>query len=256
MSEGGKPAETQEVFWTRVFSHIRYKGRAVTVQDYEDLILEKFADVLQVKCIPALLNESLCRPSAKLKVTAVIVEKNHSAYLPFPLRPKVARQLLKEIKASVLEQTTPFMLPGKMLEFEAVNPSYRDISFRIAVHFSDKVNTQENKRKLLEDLSYFINPWLICRDQPMKFGCWLNYGEIVSYLQNLSYVKAILGLKLSTADGNELCPPGQYAFKPNEVAILLPELCTVEVVDDLENYNPSDYRGIGFMEVGLDFYVK
>ena len=246
--EEGKAAEQDEAFWTRVFSYVRYKGRAVTVQDYEDLILEEFNNVAQVKCIP--------REAGSRKVKGVIVEKNYSSQQPYLLKPKVARQLLKEIKTHLPKQATSFMLPDQMIEFEAINPIYRDIGFRMVVNFSCGIEDESGRQRLLEDIRRFVNPWVYEKNSPMKFGCWFDYGSFVSYLQSRSYINAILNLKLNIADGENLCPPEQFAFQPEEVAIAVDSFTTIEVIENLNDYNPLNYRGIGYMEVGVDFYIK
>ncbi|KAF7785723.1 hypothetical protein PRUB_a0090 [Pseudoalteromonas rubra] len=262
----GKEPETEEELWTRAFSSVRYKGRAVTVKDFEDFILTRFGNVMQVKCIPAVFdNSQTLTPDEPITVKAVIVEKNQSLYQPYPLKRKVARQLLKDITKQVLTQTTPFMSSAdtqppcegdRPIVFEAVNPTYRNVSFRIVVKFRTSQQEEDNKRALLAALEDFINPWVKYRDTPLKFGCWFTYGELLSYLQQIECVEAILNLKLSTADGRSLCPTKSDVFQPDQVAIFCKKNTTIEVVDHFSEYDPSKYQGIGYMKINQDFYVK
>ena len=49
-SFGGRPAESQQQFKTRIGERLRHKNRAVTAWDYERLILERFSEIFKVKC--------------------------------------------------------------------------------------------------------------------------------------------------------------------------------------------------------------
>ena len=50
-SFGGRPGETKLEFYTRTSERLRHKGRAVASWDFERLVLERFQDVFQVKCV-------------------------------------------------------------------------------------------------------------------------------------------------------------------------------------------------------------
>ncbi|MCG8696949.1 MAG: hypothetical protein MI922_02755, partial [Bacteroidales bacterium] len=50
-SFNGKPEETDIAFYTRVSERLRHKQRAVTIWDYEHLILQEFPSVYKIKCL-------------------------------------------------------------------------------------------------------------------------------------------------------------------------------------------------------------
>ena len=52
-SYGGKMAEQDSHLYTRVSERLRHKHRALTIWDYEHMILERFPEVYKVKCLPA-----------------------------------------------------------------------------------------------------------------------------------------------------------------------------------------------------------
>jgi hypothetical protein len=50
-SFGGRGAEQSQAFFTRISERLRHKNRAITLWDYERLILEAFPQVYKVKCL-------------------------------------------------------------------------------------------------------------------------------------------------------------------------------------------------------------
>ncbi|HEU4716393.1 MAG TPA: hypothetical protein VFU15_01090, partial [Bacteroidia bacterium] len=50
-SFGGKVAEEGDDYYRRVSERLRHKGRAITIWDYERLVLENFPSIYKVKCI-------------------------------------------------------------------------------------------------------------------------------------------------------------------------------------------------------------
>jgi hypothetical protein len=50
-SFGGRIKETDEHFYLRVSERLRHKQRAITIWDYEHIILEQFPQVSKVRCI-------------------------------------------------------------------------------------------------------------------------------------------------------------------------------------------------------------
>src|SRR5690606_34836977 len=50
-SSGGRANETDETYYIRSRERLRHKSRAITIWDYEHLILEAFPDIHKVKCL-------------------------------------------------------------------------------------------------------------------------------------------------------------------------------------------------------------
>ncbi|MBK6282383.1 MAG: baseplate J/gp47 family protein [Draconibacterium sp.] len=50
-SFGGRIQEESDEFYTRVSERLRHKNRAITIWDYEHIILQNFPSVYKVKCL-------------------------------------------------------------------------------------------------------------------------------------------------------------------------------------------------------------
>ena len=94
-SSGGRQAEEDALFYTRVSERLRHKQRALTAWDYERLVLGQFPDIYKVKCIPASLAQDPDNPgSVRLVVIPDIRNKR-----PFdPFEPKASADMLANIK--------------------------------------------------------------------------------------------------------------------------------------------------------------
>ncbi|WP_303315342.1 hypothetical protein Q4Q34_15505 [Flavivirga abyssicola] len=80
-SYGGKIPTIPELFYTEVSERLRHKDRALTIWDYEHLILEYFHDVIAVKCTNL---DRFFKPQAG-KITIVVLSRtwkydNHSYF--------------------------------------------------------------------------------------------------------------------------------------------------------------------------------
>ncbi|MCI5211277.1 MAG: hypothetical protein D3910_21395, partial [Candidatus Electrothrix sp. ATG2] len=94
-SLGGKAAEQDKWFYTRVSERLRHKQRALTRWDYEHLVLERFPGIYKVKCIPS----SMRQTDNSLGTVDLIVIPDIREHLPAdPFAPKASVNLLSDIQ--------------------------------------------------------------------------------------------------------------------------------------------------------------
>jgi len=243
-TDGEVAKESRLCFWTRAFNRVRNRGRMVEDQDFEDLILNYFRNLILVKCIP--------RKSRSKKVEVVVVnEQFYGSNVPYAIPPINSKTQLETIRNEMLPLTSPFF--RSVLNLEIVNPVYQPIGFLIHLKFDLDTNASEdeNKQRVYNDLQYFINPWFFEKYQIPKFGCWFDYASIASYLQSQSYIAAVLDVKMGISDGENLEFPEEFEFQEDEILILT-EPNIIIVVNDLEGY---EQNGIDEMIIGEDFYI-
>lgn len=61
-SFGGRPKEKDKTYFVRVSERLRHKDRAVTLWDYEHLVLESFTQIHKVKCLNHMSKDSEIAP--------------------------------------------------------------------------------------------------------------------------------------------------------------------------------------------------
>ena len=99
-SYGGREAESDSVFHTRCSERLRHKDRAVTLWDYEHLVLERFPEVHKVKCLNHTCPNSEFSPGSIMLVLTPDLQNRNSRY---PLRPAVTQSVLQKVKTFIEE---------------------------------------------------------------------------------------------------------------------------------------------------------
>ncbi len=251
-SIGGHAAEPSGAFDARVSERLRHKDRALTVWDYERLVLEQFPDIYKVKCIPA----GSGTPSANTGVVTVVVIPDARDRLPFdPFQPKTPTDLLTDIEAFLDARTPP------TAAVRVVNPHYVPVRVRLAARFSTQGNDEYFKARLIDDLNRFLSPWAYDESSEIVVGGKIYANSILDFLDRLPYVDYIADLRLFTnRDGKTftLVPTVAEGYhvaidRPDDVLVADPDH-VIDTVSDT-HYDQKLLTGIGFMKIGLDFAI-
>jgi hypothetical protein len=243
-TSGQVKKESDLNFWARVFNRVRNRGRMVCEQDYEDLLLRNFRNLSVVKAIP--------RVQGRDYIDIVVINRQVYDTLPYALPPMNSLYDLNMIKRSIYPFSTAFLKNNKQLEINVVNPCYQEVGFMICLEFKEEGTETEKQLNLFQDLISFVNPWRVEEDIALKFGCWFQYSEIISYVQNLPYIKAVFDIKMGIVEGGALTFPTHYQFKEEEILILTNPNMIIAINDP----NKCKRLGIGTMIIGEDFIVS
>ncbi len=187
-SFGGKTTEQKSSFYTRISERLRHKSRAITIWDYERLVLEQFASVYKVKCL------SHTRYTGDIKkysaiapghVTLIIISNVKNKNAIDPLRPKTSIAKLSEIKEFVSK------LNSISVELHVKNPIYEEIQVSLNVKFYPGYDNGFYGKKLEDDLKVFLSPWMLGSASELKFGGKIDKSVILNYVEERSYVDFI-----------------------------------------------------------------
>lgn len=240
-TSGEVKPESDLHFWTRTFNRVRNRGRMVEMQDFEDLILRKFRELVLVKCNP--------RKEGSNRVNVVVINHQFYGEVPYSNAPLKSIRQLTEIENYIKAATSPFF--RTVIEAKVVNPCYCEIGFLICIVFKNEGLKSENKKRLFNDLQAYINPWLYQKNVAPKFGRWFDYGGIMGYLQSLDYVKAVLDIKMGFVRGNQLVFDENLTIAEDEI-LMLSQPTTIVAVDSMEMFKEL---GIGHMIIDKNFIV-
>ena len=199
-SFGGKEAENDMDFYTRVSERLRHKGRASTAWDYERLTLDAFPQISFALCIPhARLddadNEIEFAPGCIAMLVSPDVDVVRQENMFKPVVPAVVineiRTYLKGVSSS-------------HVSIDVWNFKYKEVEVACEVHlrkgFSDIGFYRD---KLNSDLKTFISPWTGGGDD--KFDRNMTYNsknvaDVYSFLEQLEYVDFVVSAEI-TVDG-------------------------------------------------------
>lgn len=252
-SRGGRMAEDDERFATRVSERLRHKGRALTTWDYEHLILQAFPQIYKVKCIPA-------REATDTEVSgavSVIVIPDIRRKLPFnSFEPKASPDLLAAIQEFIDERAPA------AAAVEITNANFRSVRARFGVRFSEPGNDEFFKQLLIEDLDRFLSPWAFDEGADIAIGSKIYATTLIDFIDRRPYVDYVANLRLYYSDDGRLYLPapevdddGYHVAAGRADAVLRAARDHQIDVISSDGHRVELLTGIGFMKVELDFVV-
>ncbi|MBN8447457.1 baseplate J/gp47 family protein [Accumulibacter sp.] len=245
-SFGGKMAEQNASFNVRVSERLRHKQRALTVWDYEHLVLEKFPQLYKVKCLRA--------DPGRIVLIVIPDIRNRRPFDPF--EPKAPVELLRDIEAFLQDKTPPFATVS------ARNAHYVPVMVRCGVRFRSGSDEGYCRNRLNEDLNRFLSPWAYDEGADIVIGGSIYANSIIDFLDGRDYVDYFAEFKLfsSQDDGQNfsvVVPEGDsYHVRTQSPGdILVAARTHVFDVISQADYRVERLTGINYMKIELDFIV-
>ncbi len=187
-SFGGKNEESDALYYRRVSERLRHKNRAITLWDYEHLVMQKFPEVFKVKCLNHTTETSFTVAGEVLLVVVPdIINKNvFDIY-----EPRLSKANLNKIQ-NYINQLNSLQVTAKV-----INPVYESVAVSLNVKFYDKYDSNFYKKQLEKDISKFLSPWAYDNTKEIKFGTSLNRSIIIDYIEKLEYVDYLVELEMA-----------------------------------------------------------
>lgn len=200
-SFGGRAVEQPGDFYRRVSERLRHKGRAVTIWDYEQIVLETFPDIFKVKCIPHTLAERRTkdahdRPLAPGHVTLVVVPNLMDRPFADRLEPKVSRGRLAEIGHFLAARISPFV------RLSVMNPIFERIGTNFKVKFLPGKSPEFYKNQLAADMERYLAPWAYGEQGKLTFGGRVLRSSLLGFIEQRDYVDYVTDFKMFRQDAS------------------------------------------------------
>ncbi|MBV8573691.1 MAG: baseplate J/gp47 family protein, partial [Acetobacteraceae bacterium] len=263
-SFGARPAEEASSFYMAASERLRHKQRAITVWDYERLVLRRFPEVYKAKCLPSALGDDPGSGTAGVLglVRLVIIPDIRGRSLFDPFEPKASLSLLADI-AAYLGPLRP-----DTARLQVVNAAYVQVRVRVGVRFIDQNNPSFYKQRLNDDLNRYLAPWAYDEGADIVIGQRIYANSLVSFIDERPYVDYVADIKLfrSNDEGKSfdlvLRPhpddddPGYYVSSEGRTDAVLvgARQHDVDLIVE-EIYKPEEFKGLNYMKVELDFVV-
>ena len=192
--DGRKP-EIEGHFYTRISEHLKHKGRALMLNDYEKIVLEAFPKIYKTKCISHTLGLS-----ANTFRRDLAIAPGHVVIAVIPdlvklkagneLEPKAPLSLLEKIETHLRKKTSPFA------NLRVMNPRYESVNVHIKARLYQGKDINFYGQKLKEDITFFLAPWFLGDTEKLAFGEEILFSDIVGFIEQLDYVDFIADLCL------------------------------------------------------------
>jgi hypothetical protein len=193
-SFGGRMREQPEHYALRISESLRHKGRAITIFDYERLVLDRFPEIYKVRCI----NHGRINAQNQLEelspgaVTLAVIPDLSQRKTTNDLEPKVNVNLLQEI------QTYVKSLCSDWVEVYVVNPQYEPIRAQFQVRFKPlyEANFGYYQRQLDRAIVGFLSPWTVNTGAEIHFGGKVYRSSILNFVEEQPYVEHVIDFKM------------------------------------------------------------
>lgn len=180
-SFGGRTGESKNEFYTRTSERLRHKNRAISAWDYERLVLEKFPNIHQAKCVTHVGNEEFVKAGTVLMIVVPKIDKNSRSYY----LPMVNFTVLTAIKEYLEQLSSPF------INIVVRNPIYERVKISAGVRFTKGKNNGTFLKKLNQDIVEFMCPWMLGQERELALGGTLVKDVILSFIEKRPYVNFI-----------------------------------------------------------------
>jgi hypothetical protein len=249
-SYGGKVAEQDRHMYTRVSERLRHKHRALTIWDYEHMVLERFPEVYKVKCLPA-------PPEDPGRVEVVVIPDIRQKRPSNPFEPRAPSDLLDKI-ATYLADYSP-----AWAEVHVKNAHYVPVRVRVAVRFQPGYNAGFYRQTLHDELNRFLSPWAYEEGAEIEIGGRVYANVIVNFLETRPYVDYVAHIRLSRSEnrGQTFQPVEPSATegywvqtdRPDGILVAAQQH-EIDIIPEA-GYDAYVFTGIGYMQIGWDFIV-
>ncbi len=184
-SFGGKVKEESNDFYTRVSERLRHKNRAISIWDYEHIILHNFTEVYKVKCLNHTRFEGTfdsINEAAPGNVSLIIVSNIRNKNTVDPLKPRTSLVTLYDIEEFVCKLNSPF------INLYVNNPLFEEVQVKFNVMFHPNYDKGIYQVKLEEAIIEFLSPWAFEKGSDIVFGGKIHKSVILQFVEEQEYV--------------------------------------------------------------------
>ncbi len=201
-SFGGRPPEPADQFYTRVSERLRHKQRAITMWDYEHLVLEQFPSIYKAKCInrAGFIEEqgaTMFCENYPGHVTLVTIPDISKSARTDSLRPYTPIGTLVDIAAYLENLKNPF------IELHVRNPQFEEIQLEFKVTFHAGKDEAYHVNLLNDDIERFLCPWAFDASKPVSFGGKIHRSTLIDFIDERPYVQVLTAFKMHHIIRNE-----------------------------------------------------
>ncbi len=191
-SFGGRIQEPANQFYNRASERLRHKNRAITMWDYERMVLQQFPEIYKVKCInhtkinlAGTGDNELC-PGNVLVVPIPDLRGKNAVN---PLKPQTSIGTLEDIKKYLRRHISPFVnLQVKNARFEEIQ-----LNFKVKYYTDDGAYYSN---LLIAELEQYLSPWAFGGTQEIEFGGKISKSKLLDFIEERPYVDYLTCFKM------------------------------------------------------------
>lgn len=239
-SFGGRALESKDTFYVRVSERLRHKARAVTIWDYEHLLLEAFPLIHKVKCLSHTQSDDVeyneVKPGHVTIITIPDLKQRNDAN---PLKPYTSQSVLKSMEAFLKKKISCHV------KLHVVNPLFEEVKLKFKMQLVKGFDDFTVYRtKLQEEITAFLSPWAYGNGN-LNFGGIIYKSVLINFIEERPYVDFITDVELShyDADKNLLNPDADEVIVSTAKSILVSVPASQHDITEVEaSVTPEQYE--------------
>lgn len=195
-SFGGQAAEESSDFYARISERLRHKDRAITLWDYERIILNAFPEIYRVKCLnhtqyePTADSEGIYRELAPGHVTLITIPNKQFHNERNPLKPYTSLGTLDEIYTFVKARSSCFV------KLHVRNPQFEEVRVNFKLRLQDGFDETFYTNLLRESITRFLSPWAFPGGESPTFGGKIYKSVLIDFVEEQPYVDYVTDFEL------------------------------------------------------------
>lgn len=197
-SFGGRPLEKPDAFYVRVSERLRHKARAITIWDYEHLVLEAFPLIHKVKCLNHTksddtgYNEVL--PGHVTIITIPDLQQRNDIN---PLKPYTSQAMLDEIRDFLKARISCHV------NLHVVNPDFEEVKLKFKLRLAKGYDDFTiYAKQLKQEITDFLSPWATGKGD-ISFGGTIHKSVIINFIEERPYVDFITDVEMAHFDAQK-----------------------------------------------------
>jgi hypothetical protein len=193
---GGRAKETDQQFYTRVSERLRHKGRAITIWDYEHLVLQAFPQIHKVKCLnhTQFANTASGVAYNEVKpghVTIITIPNLVNRNDVNPLKPYTNQSLLLEIKEYLQQRISCHV------QLEVANPQFEEVKLKFDLKLaSGYTDFTFYSKQLQQEITNYLTPWAFSQQAEVQFGGKVYKSSLINFIEERYYVEFITNVEM------------------------------------------------------------
>jgi hypothetical protein len=186
-SFGGRPKENDDHFYIRVSERLRHKARAITVWDYEHLVLEAFPEIYKVKCLNhTQIDEGVYHEVKPGYVSIITIPLQQNLNDANPLKPYTQQSTLTNIENYLRKRISCFV------NLRACQPQFEEVRMEFTLKLFDQYKDFNfYADKLKEEITQFLSPWAFGNTSTIDFGGKIYKSVLINFIEERYYVDFI-----------------------------------------------------------------
>lgn len=240
-SFGGRAMEASDAFYVRVSERLRHKSRAITIWDYEHLILEAFPLIHKVKClnhtksVDADYNEVL--PGHVTIITIPDLRQRNDIN---PLKPYTSQAMLQSIDAFLRKRISCHV------KLHVVNPVFEEVQLKFKLKLTKGFDDFSiYSTRLQQEITAFLSPWAYTADADINFGGTVYKSVLINFIEERPYVDFITDVEMCHYDEHAVIikPDNDEIIASTAKSILVSVPASKHIIDQITDAQvPEQYE--------------